>query len=76
MDNKICSIEFSCVHPDEVMKIICQLSNSTAFGLDNIDTYIVKLIKEEITPALTHIINLSLKYDTYPEAWKSSKIIP
>ena len=69
-------MDFSCVHPDEVMKIIGQLSNSTAFGLDNIDTYIIKLIKEEITPALTHIINLSLRHNTYPEKWKSSKVVP
>ena len=76
MEGKRCSMEISFIHPDEVMKIISQLSNSTAFGLDNIDTYIVKLIKEEITPALTHIINLSLKSKTYPESWKSSKIVP
>ena len=69
-------MDFSCVHPDEVMKIIGQLSNSTAFGLDNIDTYIIKLIKGEITPALTHIINLSLRHNTYPEKWKSSKVVP
>ena len=76
MKDKRSSMEISFIHPDEVMKIISQLSNSTAFGLDNIDTYIVKLIKEEITPALTHIINLSLKLETYPEGWKSSKVVP
>ena len=52
------------------------LSNSASFGLDEIDTYIIKLIKDDITPAFTHIINLSLTTNVYPEAWKKSKVIP
>ena len=38
----------SCVHPDKVIKIIGNLSHSAAFGLDEIDTSTLKLIKEEI----------------------------
>ena len=64
------------MHPDEILKIISELSNSAAFGLDNIDTYIIKLIRHEITPVLTYIINLSLTKRTYPESWKNSKVIP
>ena len=60
-----CSMKFSPVHPDEILKIISELSNSAAFGLDNIDTYIIKLIRHEITPVLTHIINLSLTKRTW-----------
>ena len=70
-----CSLEFSPVHPDEVSKIIDNLNNTSAFGLDEIDTFIIKLIKDEITPALTNIINLSLASGTFPEKWKSPKII-
>ena len=54
------SFSLSPAHPDEVDKIFGDLSNSTSFGLDNIDTYIIKLIKPEILPALTHVINLSI----------------
>ena len=64
------------VHPDLVEKIITELRNSKSSGLDNIDTYILKLIKPEIVPAVTHIINLSIKSTTFPRSWKYSKIVP
>ena len=76
MKDKNCFMEFSAVHPDEVSKIITELTNSAAFGTDNIDTYIVKLLKEEMTPAITHVINLSIKTGEFPESWKVSKVIP
>ena len=31
---------------------------------------------EEILPALTHVINLSIKNQEYPECYKRSKIVP
>ena len=76
MTDKTCMMGFSAVHPDDVNKFISNLSNSTSFGLDELDTYIIKLIKDQITPTLTHIINLSLKTQVYPEQWKDSKVIP
>ena len=69
-------MKLSCVYPDEVIKIMGNLSNSAAFGLDEIDTSTLKLIKEEIAPAVTHIINLSITTKEFPEAWKSAKVIP
>ena len=75
MKNRNCSMMLTSVHPDDVLKIISDLPNSTAFGLDNIDTYIIKLIKHEITPVITHIINLSIATGTFPNNWKNSKII-
>ena len=44
--------------------------------MDNIDTYIVKLIKAEILPAITHVINLSISSKKFPAAWKKSKVVP
>ena len=64
------------VHPDLVGKIITELRNSKSSGLDDIDTFIVKLIKQQIVPAVTHIINLSIQTSTFPSSWKYSKIIP
>ena len=52
------------------------LKNSKSCGLDNIDTYIIKLIKHEILPALTHIVNLSIETSTFPAEYKVAKIIP
>ena len=76
MRGNSCTFSLTPVHPDEVEKIIAALSNSSSFGLDNIDTFAIKLIKKEILPALTHIINLSISTREYPVYWKSSKIIP
>ena len=76
MQGRTNSFSLSFVHPDEVEEIIGNLSNSSSFGLDMIDTYIIKLIKPEILPALTHIINLSLSTKKFPESWKRVKVIP
>ena len=44
--------------------------------MDEIDTYIIKLIRDEITPAIYHITNLSLSNGEFPDAWKVSKVVP
>ena len=54
------SFQFTPVTPDLVDKIIRNMKNSKSCGLDNIDSYTLKLIREQITPPLTHIVNLSL----------------
>ena len=70
------TIKLFLVHPDEVVKVVSGLSNSSSFGLDEIDTTIIKLIKPDILPALTHIVNLSIATGFFPAFWKKSKIIP
>ena len=76
MASRTCAFSLSPVHPDEVEKIISNLSNSSSFGLDMIDTYIIKLIRADILPALTHIINLSISTKIFPVLWKRIKVIP
>ena len=76
LKGRTCSFTFKPVHPDDVEKVITSLSNSNSFGLDEIDTYIIKLIKSEILPPLTHIVNISLSSSEFPSAWKKSKLIP
>ena len=72
---KIC-FTLKTVHPDHILKIISGLKNSKAVGLDNINTFILKLVKHELTPAITHIINLSIQQSTFPSGWKYAKVIP
>ena len=76
MLGRTCAFTLGIVHPDQVESIITNLSNSSAFGLDQIDTSIIKLVKAEILPAVTHIINLSITSKKFPSAWKKSKVIP
>ena len=64
------------VHPDLIYKILGELKNSKATGMDNIDTNALKIVKEEITPAVTHIVNLSIRSSVYPTKWKHAKVIP
>ena len=58
MKDKNATFSFNCVHPETVKKIILDLKNSKSCGVDNIDTYIVKLMVEDVLPAITHIVNL------------------
>ena len=44
----------------DVSEIIRNLKNSHAYGRDDIDATMIKLAAHVITPAITHIINLSL----------------
>ena len=56
----------SCVHPDAVRKIILSLKNSKSSGVDTIDTYIIKLMVDDILPVVTHIVNLSIQQAAFP----------
>ena len=74
--NNESSFTLRAVHPDEVTKIITNLKSSKSSGKDNIDTYVLKLAKVELTPVLTHIINLSIINEVFPSIWKCAKVIP
>ena len=73
-----CTARFSLtgIHPDTVRKIICGLKNSKASGVDDIDTYVLKLMVDEVLPAITHIANLSIKQGKFPTMYKKAKVIP
>ena len=58
------------------MKIIQSLKNFSATGVDYIDTRTLKLVAEMITPALTHIINISIETSVFPTSRKWAKVIP
>jgi hypothetical protein len=60
MKDRTAVFSLSAVHPDTVKKIILDLKT------DNIDTYTIKLMVEEILPAVTHILNLSIQQATFP----------
>ena len=76
MRNRTCSLKLKPVHPDQVLKILSKLKNSSSSGTDEISSSVLKLIKNEITPVLTHIVNLSISKQTFPKFWKKAKVIP
>ena len=76
MRNRTSTFSLTCVHPEMVKKIILRLKNSKASGIDDIDTYIVKLIVDATLPAITHLVNLSIQQASFPSLYKKAKIIP
>ena len=76
MSNRTCSLKLKCVHPDVVLKIISGMKSSSSCGVDSIDSRILKLAKHQLVPVITHIVNLSIKNQKFPDSWKQSKVIP
>ena len=76
MKNRNCNFKINPVDGEEVLKLIKGLKNSTATGVDYIDTRTVKLSAEKLAPILAHIINLSISSSTFPRIWKWHKVIP
>ena len=76
MENRDCSFQIRNVTEEDVLKVIQGLKNSSATGTDFIDTRSIKVAAELISPALTHIINLSISTSTFPRMWKHAKVIP
>lgn len=47
-----------------------------AVGTDNIGAKIIKLSCPHIIPPLTHIFNLSIGTNKFPDRWKDGKVLP
>ena len=73
---KNCTFNIKQVGTDKVLKIIKNLKNSSATGVDHIDTKTIKLIADTLAPALTHVVNLSIQSSTFPTIWKWAKVVP
>ena len=76
MKDNNCKFKLAVVYPDTIRRIIQDLKNSKSCGMDDIDTYTIKLMGDDIVPAVTHIVNLSLKQAIFPSLYKMAKIIP
>ena len=58
-------LTLKAVSPSVINNIIRQLKISKSSGLDNLDTYIIKLIRPYIVPVVTHIVNTSISTHHY-----------
>ena len=65
----------SPVTPEQIEKIISNLKNSKASAIDFIDTFIIKLIKTDIVPAICHIVKLSIQTNRFPTKWKMAELV-
>ena len=73
---RIEGLSLSSVSPDNINKIIKGLKNSKSCGLDNLDTFIIKLIRPYIVPSITHIVNISISTEEFPSLYKRAKVVP
>ena len=76
MQNRNCDFKLQFLHPDKVRYIISSIKSSKSCGVDDIDSFTIKLVGDELVPAITHIINLSISQCKFPDQWKLAKIIP
>jgi hypothetical protein len=67
---------FKVITKEYVLKIIDSLKTKTSRGIDMISSKLLKMIKNEISDALTIIINQSLKHGVFPKPLKVAKVIP
>ena len=50
--------------------------NTKSTGMDYINTWVIKLVADDLLPAITHIVNLSITHSEFPKPWKIAKIVP
>lgn len=62
--------------PAEVERLIMQLHEGKASGIDDISSALIKKIKDSIIVPLTAIFNISLATGIFPYAWKLAVISP
>ena len=70
------SIKMPFITLEKTKNIINNLTSSNATGHDIISTKILKKIKNQIAPHITHLINTIIRTSTYPEIYKLSRMLP
>ena len=58
------------------LKILKNLKPSRSAGVDELDSYSLKIAADIIAPAVHHIVTLSTMQRKFPTAWKFAKVLP
>ena len=61
---------------DEVQMIILNLRNNCSSGHDNIPVKFLKLVVDQITSPIAHIISTSIDKKIFPDSWKVARVCP
>ena len=67
---------FTSIDENCVLKILRNIPNGKATGLDNIQVRLLKITAPAIASSLTYVINLSLATGKFPLEWKTARISP
>ena len=76
MRGKNCKLNLRHVSVRKVLKILKNLKPSKSLGIDEIDSYSLKIAAEIIAEPVHHIVTLSLMQQKFPKAWKYAKVLP
>ena len=74
--DKSSRFSFNLVSPTQVEKIIAKMKNSPSAGVDGISARMLKMVKKEMAPVISMLINTSLESGVFPECFKLAKITP
>ena len=64
------------VYEREVSKVVRSINVSKSSGLDNINSTTLKIAFEFLIPELTHMYNLSIRSEKFPDSWKKALVVP
>ena len=67
---------FEQISKTEVLKVVKEINISKSSGLENISSFIVKVMFTALAPQIAHLMNLSLTTSSFPAAWKVALVIP
>ena len=62
--------------PIEVIKMLQQMKDSHAFGIDGLDSATMKMARLTLARPISVVINLSLETRKFPQKWKIARVIP
>ena len=68
--------EFIEITETQTLKIMSELSSSTSYGHDTLDSMSIKIAAAELQKQITYVVNLSLKQGKFANAWKIARIVP
>ena len=64
------------VSEPEVLHVIKSINTSKSSGLENINSFVVKVAFELLKPEVTHMYNLSIRTTQFPDSWEKALVVP
>ena len=71
--------EFTAFQPvtiGQVYQLLTSLSSNKATGVDKISSKIIKIASPAIADSLTHIFNQAVTLSSFPDEWKTARVVP
>ena len=75
MEGKHCKLSLRFISVQKVLNILKNLKSSRSVGIDELDSYSIKIAADLIAEPMHHIVTLSIMQQRFPEAWKFAKVL-